>query len=139
MPRTRAPKKSEALRLSDEEIAELLPRYKAAKAAEAKAEKEAKDIAKLVIGELDARKTDSLDVGELRVKKVQGSLIEYDVDKLFEILPTRLFRKVTVRKVDKTLLSAAVQAGDITAKKVAEAAIETKKSPYISIANSTGD
>ncbi len=140
MPRSRRKTTTEsATRLSDTEISALIPKFRAAKAAQAKAEKEWRDIQKVILAELDARKTNLADVGDLRVTKIQGTIIEYDPDKLLDLVNPRIFRKVTVRKIDKTLLSAAVQSGEISAKIAEAASVETTKAPYISISNATGE
>lgn len=125
--------------LSDTLVQNLCDEYEALKADAAIATAEAKKIQEKLIAELDHRKTDQIEWTGGRLKKTQATTVTISVDKLSEMVDTDTLQDVTTLVVDKTLLSAAVQNGKISAKVVADASEVTKKAPYITVSHGTGD
>lgn len=129
----------ETPRLSDSDIQSLVSEYEILKAEEAKAKKAATAIQVKILQEMKDRGVESIDWAEGRVTRTAAKRIDISIDTLREMLPTRVFNKVTTRVIDKTLLSAAVQDRTIDASIVAAASTEGENAPYIRVSHGTGD
>ena len=125
--------------LTDDEVVALTDRYEQFKADEALAKKRKDEIKDRLIAEMNHRGADKIEWDGGRVTKTVAKKVIVSIDLLSELITPRLLRKVTTRVVDKTLLSAEVQAGTIPSSVVAAASEVTENAPYISVSHGTGD
>jgi hypothetical protein len=126
-------------RLSDEQIIEMTAKFEELKGVEAAAKKEAKALQDQILKEMGKRGVEVIEWNTGRVTRTAAKRLDISIDVLRELLPTRIFNRVTSRQVDKTLLSAAVQDRTISADLVASATTESENAPYIRVSHGTGD
>lgn len=140
MPRRRTRTTTPAyIPLSDIDVKFLSEEYEIFKAEEALAKKRKDEIKDRLIAEMKHRGVDGIEWDGGRVTKVAAKKVTVSIDLLSEMVSPRLLRKVTTRVIDKTMLSAEVQAGTISAEVVAQASEVTENAPYITVSHGTGD
>lgn len=126
-------------RLTDQDIQSLTAEYELLKSEAAVATKKAKAIQERILEEMSKRGVETIEWTEGRVTRTAAKTVSISIDVLRELLPTRVFNKVTTRAVDKKLLAAAVQDGTVSVEVVTEASTEGENAPYIRVSHGTGD
>jgi hypothetical protein len=99
--------------------------------------KEADTLKDAVMAEMERRGTTALENEEFRISYVTAEKLVYNYDVLAEKLTPAELKRVTKRVLDLDALSAQVQAGRISASKVAAATSVTFNKPYIRVSSRT--
>jgi hypothetical protein len=118
-------------RLSDAKLAALAREMEGLKERAKELTKRADRRKTAIIAELQDRGTTSLLHDGYKVTMVQNEVPQYDEEYLKEVLTPRQWKKVTKTVLDPSLLSVAVQQGDIDLEVVQQATTIRTTAPYL--------
>lgn len=119
--------------MAAEDVAVLVERLADAKSAQHAADAEVKAVQAALIDMMNEDGITSASTEAHKAALVTATTIVIDEKKLKRVIGARLWNKVTVQKLDKKKLEAAVELGEVDMSDVAKSSDEVPKAPYIRI------
>jgi hypothetical protein len=119
--------------MSDSRLYQIARRKDEAAQREKDGKREKDDLNAKLVGELQRRRTKSMERPGVKVTLVEPEETKYDWDVLASLLTPRILRSIQVEAVDKEKLAEAVQAGRIDTALLAQATTVTQKSAYVNV------
>lgn len=121
-------------RLTNAKLVERALEYKAAKAREAAAKRDAELVRDELLEQLRIRKVDSLELGGVVITRKAKRTRVWSIEGLRKLLPRQLFAELVPPTVNARALDEAVKAGKVDSAKAKDCVVrEDESAPYIDV------